>query len=766
MLAINWLNLQPQEAELDALNERLQEALPARKVRQLLIEIILQSYPWQDRGDLIRFFHPSQTYRVGDLIALPVTDPQNLRPAVWQVALVRKAETAANDAQGSFQVITLEVGGKKKQVVGSLVGSEYPLPELSTYSPEDLLWLAEWAADAYAGPVQAVLGALAKSGALAGQFAGDAFIPNQIPSISPARLTPIFDALSPGRPWISEAEIPANLADLSDLKPQVASALLREALSGSPYLSLGGDRWTTPALFAELNREVPRGLPVPHVRSQIEIWTEQDRRDLAHMRRRRLPKDVRQALEELGEGDTIPEPPPEAWTPPAYPVKLPTLNYLHLTQAYFPVGHVIHAFAPDVRLVFVQFIDGERAPFLLDRDNELLKALEPDALRARILEGGIPAGTYLWLEYQGGEDYRIAPRPLTSSRRIPCKIAYLDHGDLRIEQDEIPMYYEGDPSVFKAEMRFEDIQALFAEASRVNLSVRDAIIYAVQELSAADPQNRAHRLEIFNAVFLKRMCSPNSVAVLLYTEPCFERLGEGYFRYNPTAKASRVPTERGRSTGAVIPPPEPPVPDTVSLPQGKADILNIPASDATTTLPAAAAAALPGKEFSPPPLASPKKPVRVQTRKPAHEPDEAKLPGESEGRAPSPAQRSIKTRRSAPARSHVGESVPGLLAPAVDANADRPMEAGQPLQPSKEPAAAVPVLAGETSIPADDRQPPEGISTVKAGATLHSPYPEMEPQPKELSTQDEKRVSLRRRIWIRLRAWWRQILGGHDDRHL
>jgi hypothetical protein len=198
------------------------------------------------------------------------------------------------------------------------------------------------------------------------------------------------------------------------------------------------------------------------------------------------------------------------------------------------VGGVLRAFAPGVQLVFVQFINGEHEPFLLDRENGLLKAVDPQKLPTRVLNDGIPAGTALWLEYEGDEKYRIVLRSLPFKRMVPCKLAYLKDGRLHIQHTQISMAYEGQPSLFKADLRFEEIRNLFAEAGRVDLSVRDALIYAMQELSATDLDHRAHRMDLLNAVFLQRICSPDSAALLLYTQPCFEPLGSDYFRYKPT----------------------------------------------------------------------------------------------------------------------------------------------------------------------------------------------------------------------------------------
>ena len=544
MQAINWLALQPQAAEIEALNVRLTQAAPLRKVRQLLVYLTLQGCPGSERGDLIPVYHPSETYRKGQSLALPLPDPQKLRPTVWQVARVRQAQYAENPLQGRFHVLTLEVGGKEIHVAGGLAPVETTrFPRLSLpYDSEDLEYPVTWFAETFARPLQAKLEDLIRRGLLRGQIVGNTYLPGgPVPaSIRPEALASFFAGLTPAHPWVEVDELVRAFPELGGLETAQSRALIRAALKDSPYRALGGERWTTSALYEAINREVPRGLPAARIRSKLNIWTDEDARDLAGYARQPLPAEARQAVDELEASESLAAPATKTWQPPASPVKLPTLNYLHITQAYFPVDSLIHAFAPEVRLVFVQFIEGPYQPFLLDRETGQLKALRPEVLRDRILESNIPAGTYLWLEYQGGENYRIAPRPLPFERMVPCKLAYMQDGQLRIEHTQIPMFYEGDPYVFKANMRFEDIEALFAEARQANISVRDAIIYAVQELCEGDPRQRAHRADIFNTVFLKRMCSPNSVSLLLYTEPCFEQLGDGFFRYRPAPRTVKL----------------------------------------------------------------------------------------------------------------------------------------------------------------------------------------------------------------------------------
>jgi hypothetical protein len=534
MQAINWLELQPLPADLEVLNERLHEALPLHHLCRLLVESTLRLYPWTGRADLIPCYHPSQTYKQGQKIALFISDTQSVQhPIVWLVARVKQVKVAENRIQGRFQVLTLDVRGKQIQMAAGIPEASYLEPDLSSYTAEDLAWLVEWISETYAASLQATLKTLIQRGQIHGGLSGEIFLPERVSGLSPELLHPIFAGLSAERLWIHLDEIVKDLPDLSPLTRENVLGLLPATLKESPYRSLGAGRWTTPEQFRQLDWDVLQGLPTHQVRSNVHIWTRRDERDLAGYDKKFMPTEARRALEELGIVEKLPEQDESLWRPPKDPLQLPRLHCLHMTQAYFPIHSVMHAFAPEVQLVFVQFINGDHQPFLLDREKSALKAVHPETLLTRILQEGIPAGTHLWLEYEGNEGYRIAPRRLPFKRMVPCKLAHLVDGRLHIKHTQISMTYDGAPSLFKADLRSEEIKSLFAEAARVNLSLQEAMIYAIQEICATDPDYRAHQSDIFNAVFLQRMCSPRSVALLLYTQPCFEKLAGGYFRYRP-----------------------------------------------------------------------------------------------------------------------------------------------------------------------------------------------------------------------------------------
>jgi hypothetical protein len=540
MKVVNWLDLKLGENELHSLLMDSTVVVAARKLRQQLVRCILDQYPWQGREDLVEVYYPSGRYRQGEWLAWIRKDDQELRPLSWDLHPVEQVEEVQNPIQGRFQIVTIKVRGKERRFVAGAAAAPSEGFDYSGLTPEELDVLAVQFANVYANSLQATLKTLARSGRLPGRFVGETCVRNDLPVIAEVELAGYFDRLTLSNPWLNTQDMLAVLqgrAEWKDLPANVLLPLLRATLESSSYHSLGIDRWTTEEIYVRINREVPRGLPVPHIRSKLDIWTEADEQDLGGRNGSSVPVDFIDEFENKEESsDYLPL--PVEWEPPVHPIRLRTFSYLHLTQAYFPIGDIPNAFHPQVQLVMVQVINDQSTPFLVDRHLEALKALDMERFRVTCLESGIPAGTHLWLEYLGGDRYRVAPRPLSEPRIVPCKLAYIDRGKLCIEQVEIPMEYEGDPAVFKADLRFNDIEALFAEAQASQLSVRDAIIQSIQELCAVDPHGSAYYRDIFNAVFLKRMCSPNSVMVLLYTSPCFVKVGDGRFQYRAAPPVS------------------------------------------------------------------------------------------------------------------------------------------------------------------------------------------------------------------------------------
>jgi len=335
----------------------------------------------------------------------------------------------------------------------------------------------------------------------------------------------------------------------------VARFSLAFHLRGAGYHSLGGERWISVAHLEALNRRVARRPRVPVVPSRVARERgEEDTPDFSDYEEVALAQEAQEALEALGEEETPAREPVvvtlDEWRrrAPSGPVPMPTLTYQQILEGFFPLTNKLGAAFPpgeDPLLVHIRVIEGEPIPCLVSRRERLIKAVDPEAFRRRFLEAGIPAGTKLWLERQGDWTYRIAPRLLPRPQAVRCKLAWIENGEVRFTETEIEMRYEGDAHLFKAELRFEDVEALFREAEESGVSIFDALWYTFPELARLDPEGKVHHTELFNAVFFRhRMCSPRSVLTELYTRPCFVPVGDGYFRFEPGQGIRRKPTQR------------------------------------------------------------------------------------------------------------------------------------------------------------------------------------------------------------------------------
>ncbi|MBC7225220.1 MAG: hypothetical protein H5T59_13280, partial [Anaerolineae bacterium] len=321
------------------------------------------------------------------------------------------------------------------------------------------------------------------------------------------------------------------------------------------YRDLGGGRWTSAEILHAVERQVVHRPKVPLIRSKVaQILGEDDTPDFALYEEVDLEEEeARAALEEAGEEREPPRPSPpqtlDEWRrkAPSGPIRLPPLTYQHIREAFFPVTKdLAPAFPPgdDPLLVHITIVEGDPLRCLVSRERQVITAINVREFADRFLSRGIPAGTYLWLERIGDYEYRVFPRPLPEPRQVRCKLLSLQEGRLVVEEAEIPMRYEGDPHLFKAELRFEDLEALFREAEELGWSIFDALWYTFPALARLeDPEEKVHWKDLFHAVFFRcRMCSPRSVLTELYTRACFVPVGGGYFRFEPEQGVKRGST--------------------------------------------------------------------------------------------------------------------------------------------------------------------------------------------------------------------------------
>lgn len=572
---IDWLNLIPNNEDFSHAITDLQGVVHLRLLCKELVRSILEAYPWAARRDLVSVFDPSKSYQPGDRVAFPVADPQSLRPSWWRTGVIKATSWGENAAQGKFQIVKVEIDGNFQHYAAGIPNTKpLPLDDLP-HESEDLDTLASTITDAYLPSLKSTIIQATNRNLLQARLAGDQILLGNAQGICGEEesyyLSDLFSQLPAEQLWLTTQEILLELRRLgclNEISDELAFFTIEEFLQQEGYQPLGAGRWTTSDRFEAINRIVDRRLHVPILRSKVALRLAQAEGLMAgNYNELELDPQAENAIKDLEQTEPNPVVEPGTWQPPSTPIQMPLLTYLHILEAYFPLDkRLSRAFDPrvDPCVVDIQVIEGEPLRFLVSRQEGLVKCLAPDQFHYQFRsEQYIPAGTYLWLEYLRTNSYRIAPKPLAQPRTVTCKLADLVNGRLQIEETEIPIRYESDPYIFKADLRFEDIEALFKEAEQSGNSIFDALWYTFESLAQKNPDVKLHHREAFNAVFFQhRMCSPRSVVAELYSRPCFVPVGEGYFRFDPTKgikpKASlrqRTALDRDRSTA-----PHPPQP--------------------------------------------------------------------------------------------------------------------------------------------------------------------------------------------------------------
>ena len=553
---VHWAGFVPSDEDAAPLVLSAGQSIHARVLARQMVLNCLKSYPWPGRADLIPLFDPQDSYQLGQVITLPLVDPQGIRPDSWRSGVVKSVQAGENARQGKFQVIQVVVDGKEHWLAAALDGAQ---PPVFRFPPDDdeLDFLAEDLTNAYLPQLTAVLDGLIASRRLPAVRQGEQVIFGQAAKIT-VDFAPWFAECPPDAPYLTMDELILRVweaGELNDAPEELARARVEQALRERGYVDAGGGRWTAPAALAALDRQVSRRLDVPRNRSKIKAALGQAE-ELEAEEMLDLPEPARGLLRKLSvddESEAGETAPAEAWTPPASPLKMPPLSFLNLMQGYFPLtSSLLRAFPPaeHAGLVEVVLAEGEPLTFVVNLQERTLKSVQPQAVYEKfVTELGIPAGTYLWLEFRGPNQYRIAPRALAAPQPVRCKQAWIsEDGLLMVEETLIPMRYEGDEHLFRSEQRFEEMDALFREAEERDFSIFDAIYDVLPKLAALRPDGRAHVSDIFNAVFFEyRMCSYHTVAHELYDHPCFVEAGDGFYRFEPDRGFKRrKPTRQQR----------------------------------------------------------------------------------------------------------------------------------------------------------------------------------------------------------------------------
>lgn len=177
MKAINWLNIQLTQMELNRLNEDIREPVSTKNFLEKLVLLILEDYPWDGRPEKIVSFHPKQFYENGQWISLSIHDKEQILPPVLQIAQVIQTELAENPVQGRFQVLHLDVNGVQAKLACGIPDAPFPETKIDKLSSEQRDWLAKWIVNAYSDALQHACSSSISKGELHGNLFNGLYIP-------------------------------------------------------------------------------------------------------------------------------------------------------------------------------------------------------------------------------------------------------------------------------------------------------------------------------------------------------------------------------------------------------------------------------------------------------------------------------------------------------------------------------------------------------------------------------------------------------------
>ncbi|NLN69405.1 MAG: hypothetical protein GX142_01260, partial [Chloroflexi bacterium] len=542
MQVINWLDLKLSQEEVLAVCQELGQIAPTRVFLKNLIRQIVMQYPWRDRSDTIDLFDPSKSYCADEYIAFPQEDPQELSPTSWKIGVIKEIVPASNPLQGAFQVLFVNIDGDLFTYASDIPDASPFEVHIPINDNDSLELFVNQNVNLYENSIISNLKNQASDFGI--QISDNIIVIGEIQNVFTSDQLHVLDEIIKNQAKekiiIRITQIIRDLEnwDFNQYSELELKYLLEKYLSKNGFTELGNGQWIKSEDQQKLKRPIQKRPEVPRNTSILIDLLNITETELDEIKQSQLPGDVIPNILEYGDfqedsGDSV----ATTWEPPSTEIKLPIVTYQNILEGFFNLSKELRKAFPPSEGYFIpniQIGESEYLPFVVDYYENVLKTMDENG--ASILRQEIPhAGIKLWIEYQHNNNYRIFAKPLEKPVNHRCKIAkWDDDGNLQFEETEIPVRFEHEKNIFKAEIRLVDKKALFKEAEDIQYSIQDCVLLAFQELTEISADGLVHQNEVFNAVFFKnRMSSPHTVLSLLYKLPCFVPVGGGYFKFRP-----------------------------------------------------------------------------------------------------------------------------------------------------------------------------------------------------------------------------------------
>jgi len=154
----------------------------------------------------------------------------------------------------------------------------------------------------------------------------------------------------------------------------------------------------------------------------------------------------------------------------------------------------------------------------------------------------LPSGVWLYITRVGTRRYQIGPRLQPHIMRN-CKVFDVDDaGRWTVFRRDEQVDWETSEHVFKHQLNLDRKDALYAEAQRTGLSIKDAVYDVMQRLARDEALHV--RDDVYDVVFWRmRTCSLAAVWAQFRPEhQCYVRVQPGYYRFD--SNAPPLPTIR------------------------------------------------------------------------------------------------------------------------------------------------------------------------------------------------------------------------------
>jgi len=241
-----------------------------------------------------------------------------------------------------------------------------------------------------------------------------------------------------------------------------------------------------------------------------------------------------------------------------------TLHARHYYEGWFPLrGRVRRLFPPSDKpqqIILAHHFGDEREVFSCWVDAGSSRIVLSPEIYDTFREHHIYPGARLRLTAISEREYELSTRPATQD--TPIRVSRMWRNDAGvIEYDEVdePRQYDIDDAVFIADVRFEDMAALWQQAQEAGNSIF-GLMYA-EAVRRWEANGRQELLVTTDDLFTTihnspegRMTSRATVAVELWQRRAFEPVGGGRYRFRPGyGEQRRGSSNRARITSKQAP---------------------------------------------------------------------------------------------------------------------------------------------------------------------------------------------------------------------